>query len=66
MTELIARLLLFGRHYTTVVVGGVHWRYCSHRTHGRGRRCWNWMVYDGYCTEHNNSCWSACSEGEDF
>jgi len=62
MSELIARLRLFGRHRRTVVVGGLHWRYCSHRSHDRGKQsCWQWAAYDGYCTHHNTTCWGECS-----
>lgn len=60
MTELLAHLVLHGRHQYTVTINGVHWRYCSHRSHRLNLRCWRWFVYDGYCGHHNASCYIGC------
>lgn len=57
---LAAHLALRGRHRHTVIVGGWHWRYCNHRSHRTGARCWRWHTYDGQCARHNRSCWAAC------
>lgn len=61
----LAHLALFGRHRRTVVVCGLHWRYCVHRSHRRRRlSCWRWAVYDGYCAQHNESCYTECPTEE--
>ncbi|GAA2107796.1 hypothetical protein [Streptomyces synnematoformans] len=60
LLELLAHLLLAGRHGRSVAVGGLHWRYCGHRSHRRGLRCWRWQVYDGHCPLHNRSCIHSC------
>jgi hypothetical protein len=62
MTALLAHLRLFGRHHTTVTVGDYTWRYCNHRSHILGLRCWRWFNHDGYCADHNQSCWDKCPE----
>lgn len=38
----------------------LHWRYCSHRTLEGDRPCWKWQVYDGYCRNHNATCFDTC------
>lgn len=60
MIEILAHIALYGRHRTTVIVGGYHWRYCNHRSHALGLRCWRWFNYDNYCPKHNRSCWDEC------
>lgn len=60
MIELLAHLALLGRHRTTLTIGGLHWRYCHHRSHALGLACWRWNVYDGQCGKHNTSCFHAC------
>lgn len=65
MGELLAHLLLFGRHGRSVVVLGCHYRYCGHRSHRRGRRCWRWHNYDGYCLKHNATCWDVCTDDKE-
>lgn len=60
--QLAAHAALAGRHHTTVVIGGLHWRYCGHRSHRLRLRCWRWHIHDGYCARHNASCWSNCPE----
>lgn len=62
MSELLAHMRLFGRHHKSVFVGGYYWRYCSHIAHGTGRHCWRWHNSDGYCAEHNRSCYSRCED----
>ncbi|MCZ4611598.1 hypothetical protein O3S80_49220 [Streptomyces sp. Lzd4kr] len=62
IVKLLAHLALLGRHHHTVIVGGMHWIYCSHQSHRRGLSCWRWRRWDSYCTRHNNSCWSTCGE----
>ena len=62
MTAPLAHLRLFGRHHRTVVIGGLHWRYCHHRSHRAGLPCWRWRIYDGQCPRHNSSCYHACPQ----
>jgi hypothetical protein len=62
VTAVLAHLALLGRHRTTRIIGGYHWRYCAHRSHRMRLPCWRWFIYDGYCARHNASCWSACPE----
>lgn len=62
MTELLAHLILVGRHGCTVEVGGLTWRYCGHRSHRREQWCWRWSVWDGYCAHHNQTCFNSCPE----
>lgn len=60
MAELLAHVALIGRHRRTAVIGGLHWRYCSHRSHRLGLPCWRWFIHDGYCARHNSTCWGDC------
>ncbi|MFJ2007040.1 hypothetical protein [Streptomyces chartreusis] len=62
IAKLLAHLALFSRHRHTVIVGGYHWGYCSHRSHRLRLPCWRFSRWDGYCTRHNNSCWGYCGE----
>lgn len=57
----LAHLALLGRHRRTTIIGGLHWRYCAHRSHQLRIPCWRWHAYDGYCPTHNNTCWAECS-----
>ena len=43
-------LLLFFFHPNT--------RYCVHRSHLLHLPCRREAVYDGFCTRHNDRCWS--------
>lgn len=60
---LLAHLRLRGNHRHQVWVGGYLWRYCLHLSHTgrRPRRCYRWRAWDGYCAEHNRSCYGYCS-----
>lgn len=55
-----AHVALLGHHRKTAIVGGYHWRYCTHRSHRLGLPCWRWFIHDGYCRKHNTTCWSHC------
>lgn len=59
MAELLAHLLLLGRHHRTVVVGGRFRAYCLHISPS-GRQCWQWASLDGYCSGHNATCYTYC------
>lgn len=65
MGELLAHLALLGRHKRETVVFGLPYRYCDHRSHQRGRRCWRWQNWDGYCWKHYASCWDVCTDDKD-
>jgi len=62
LNRAIAHAVLLGRHHRTAVVGGYHWRYCSHRSHWLRLPCWRWFIHDGYCHHHNETCWLNCPE----
>jgi hypothetical protein len=62
MSELLAHLLLFGRHRTIIRVGGWYWQYCNHHSHRWGWPCWRWHQWDGYCRKHNDTCWDVCDD----
>jgi len=62
--RLLAHIALRGRHCHEVVINGLHWRYCTHRSHRLRLWCWRWFVYDGYCDKHNESCYSHCPTQE--
>lgn len=55
--SLLVRIMLLGRRDRKVVVGGLHWRYCLHRSHRSNLKCWRWADYDGLCVRHNRTCW---------
>lgn len=58
--QALARIALLGRHHASVNIGGLHWRYCGHRSHALGLACWRWSIYDDQCTKHNTTCYSSC------
>jgi hypothetical protein len=60
--SLLAHLRLLGRHRRDVMIGGIYWRYCGHRSHRWGIPCWRWFFYDGYCFRHNSTCYTDCPE----
>jgi hypothetical protein len=62
LISLLAHLRAFGRHRTTILVGGYHFTYCVHRSHALGLACWRWMIWDGQCSVHANSCFHGCPE----
>jgi hypothetical protein len=41
---------------------GYH-RRCVHRSHRLGLRCYRGFEWDGYCGEHNESCYNAHEVG---
>jgi len=53
----LARLILGWRHHKTIVLFGLNWRYCSHRSHRWNMPCWKWMAVDGFCAKHTLRCW---------
>jgi len=57
-----AHTLLLGRHHNTIIIGGLHWTYCIHRSHRLRLPCWRWSHWDGYCRRHIGTCWSSCTE----
>lgn len=44
-----------------------YYRRCRHRSHRWPyfRTCWNGLAYDGYCQEHNRTCYHACGDKGD-
>lgn len=60
MSELLAHLSLFGRHFRRVTVLGTTYRYCVHISHHRGLKCYRWVIHDGYCSKHNSTCYINC------
>lgn len=39
---------------------GGYYRLCSHRSHHVALPCFRWWWYDGYCSEHLDTCFHAC------
>jgi hypothetical protein len=33
---------------------------CHHLSHALGLPCWHGTIYDGFCAEHNNTCYGGC------
>lgn len=62
MIQLLAHLVLLGRHRRETRINGLSWAYCTHRSHALGLACWRWDTYDGQCPRHNASCYHACPE----
>lgn len=62
MINLIAHLILRGRHGRDTRVNGLTWAYCTHRSHALGLACWRWAFWQSYCVVHNQSCFAACPE----
>lgn len=63
MTTLLVHLKLRARHQgQDTVVDGMHFKYCTHRSHRSRLWCWRFSDYDGYCARHNQSCYSSCPE----
>lgn len=36
-----------------------YWRLCGHRSHRLRLRCYRLFTMDGYCSKHNEICWSG-------
>jgi hypothetical protein len=53
----VARMVLGWRHHKEVVLFGLYWKYCGHRSHRWNLPCWSWSTVDGHCAKHTLRCW---------
>lgn len=52
-----------GSYLNTLEIYGTY--RCFHRSHRLNLRCLRHWVYDGYCKNHNATCWDSCERTEE-